>query len=75
MQDIKFSNGVTIPTGTVIAAAVIPTHMDDENYAHAGVFDPWRFSDMRHEDEESSKYQFASSSADYMAFGYGKHAW
>lgn len=75
MQDVTFSNGTTIPAGTMVVAAATATHMDEGNYANATTFDPWRFSDMREEDGESLKHQFVSTSVEYVSFGHGKHAW
>ena len=49
--------------------------MDRENYEDPTIFKPWRFSDMREEDGESTKHHFVSTSSSYMAFGHGKHAW
>ncbi|CAL1693826.1 unnamed protein product [Somion occarium] len=74
MKDIRFSNGLFIPAGTMIVAPAVAMHMDDENYTNADVFDPWRFSDLRGEEGEITKHQFVSTSVDYIAFGHGKHA-
>lgn len=75
MQDLKFANGVVIPAGTVLVAPATATHLDEDNYTNADIFDPWRFSGMRQEDGESLKHQFVSTSVEYVPFGHGKHAW
>ena len=52
-------------------------HLDDAVYADAHTFDPFRFARM-HEaegDAEGTKYQYASTSPDYLAFGHGRHGW
>ena len=51
--------------------------MDDNNYNNAESFDPWRFVEKREsgEEGESVKHQFTNTSAEYLAFGFGKHAW
>ncbi|KAK7686510.1 hypothetical protein QCA50_010108 [Cerrena zonata] len=74
LQDITLSNGTLIPVGTLMVAPVFCTHMDEENYHDASVFNPWRFSDMRDEDGENTKHHFVSTSSDYIAFGHGRHA-
>ena len=75
LQDLRFSDGTVVPSGTLIVAAAMSTHMDEENYPNAEVFDPWRFSNMREEEGEITKHQFVSTSVDYVSFGHGKHAW
>ena len=75
MQDLQFSNGIRIPKGTIVAAAAVPMHMDEEIYPNPNMFNPWRFSDLRQEDGEGLKHQFVSTSAEYVPFGHGRHAW
>ncbi|KAI0071569.1 cytochrome P450 [Panus rudis PR-1116 ss-1] len=75
LQPITLSTGHHIPAGTIVAAPSVSTHLDDEHYSDAEIFNPWRFSDMRDGDSsESTKHQFVSTSPDYIAFGHGKHA-
>lgn len=50
-------------------------HLDEEIYAHAEVFDPFRFSNMRDEAGEGAKHQMVSTSVEYIPFGHGRHAW
>ena len=75
IRDLHFSDGTFVPAGTMLVAAAAAAHVDEENYTNAKVFDPWRFSNMREDDEESTKHQFVSTSIDYLSFGVGKHAW
>ena len=75
LKDLHFSDGTFIPVGTSIVAAASATHMDEENYDHPEIFNPWRFSNIREEDGEATKHQFVSTSVDYIPFGHGKHAW
>lgn len=75
LKNITFSNGTFIPTGTLVAAAASATHFDEDNYLHPEVFDPFRFSNMRDEGGAATKYQYVSTSTDYIPFGLGKHAW
>ena len=44
-------------------------------YKNPTIFNPWRFTDMREENGESTKHHFVSTLPNYMAFGHGKHAW
>ncbi|THG97981.1 hypothetical protein EW026_g4131 [Hermanssonia centrifuga] len=74
LKDLHFSDGTRIPAGTVLVTAANATHLDEENFHNPDIFDPFRFSDMRDEDGESTKHQFVSTSVDYVAFGHGKHA-
>ncbi|GBE89830.1 Cytochrome P450 monooxygenase paxP [Sparassis crispa] len=74
MKDITLSNGTMIPKGTLIVAAAAPMHLDKENYLNADVFDPFRFSNLRAGEGEGTKYQFVSTSPEYIPFGHGKHA-
>ncbi len=75
LVDLTLSDGTLIPAGTICAAAAVPTHTDSENYTNPDIFDPFRFSEMREEEGESTKHQFVSTSADYISCGHGKHAW
>ncbi|KAH9929782.1 cytochrome P450 [Fomitopsis serialis] len=72
--DLRLADGTVIPAGTLLGAAADATHCDDENYDDAGVFNPFRFSDMRQEESERIKHQFVSTSPEYVPFGHGKHA-
>ncbi len=43
-------------------------------------FNPWRFSDLRERCElekrgSGGKHQYVSLNSNYLAFGYGHHAW
>lgn len=52
--------------------------MDDKIYEDAEKFDPWRFVEKGENGEvleESMTHQFTSTSAEYLAFGLGKHVW
>ncbi|EPQ60474.1 cytochrome P450 [Gloeophyllum trabeum ATCC 11539] len=74
MKPFMLSDGTRLPIGTHIACAAMCTHSDNENYVSADVFDGFRFANMREEDGESIKYQFVSTSTDYVPFGHGRHA-
>ncbi|KAK7695491.1 hypothetical protein QCA50_000127 [Cerrena zonata] len=74
MKDYTFSDGTFIPKGTFVSAAVTPMHNDEEYYADATVFNPWRFAELRDGEGESLKHQMASTNKEYLAFGHGKDA-
>lgn len=73
--DLTFSNGITLPAGTYITAPINAIHYDDKHYQDTEVFNPWRFYDLREVSDGPNKYQYVTPSAEYLAFGYGKHAW
>lgn len=68
MEEIIFSDGTKIPTGTHVAVAAGPMHFDDRYYPNAVEFDAYRFYPMRQ--GASTKYQLTSTT-----FGLGKRAW
>ncbi|KAI0778803.1 cytochrome P450 [Trametes elegans] len=74
LQDVTLHDGTFIPRGTSIVVASAGAHHDDNYYANASVFDPFRFSRMRELDGESTKHQFVNTSPTYLTFGHGKHA-
>jgi cytochrome P450 len=74
LRPFTFSNGVTIPAGTVIAAPVTAIHTDGEIYPNPDEFDGFRFANLREHDGVAGQ-QVTSTSADYLTFGYGRHTW
>ena len=75
-KDYTFSDGSIIPQGSFIAASAYSVHMNCEDYPSPEIFKPFRFSSMRDEkEEENLKHQMTATSADYLPFGLGKHAW
>lgn len=74
-KPFTFSNGITIPKGSVIECASGAIHYDDEYHADAGVFDPFRWSKMRENEGEKTKHQMVSTEFEYLPFGHGRHAW
>jgi len=75
MKDFTFSDGTFIPKGTLVVVPSRCLHLDNEHYDNAHVFDPFRFSNVRDEEGDGTKYQFVSTSMEYLSFGHGKHAW
>jgi len=75
LRPFTFSNGVTIPTGTLIAAPAMAIHTDGEIYPNPEEFDGFRFAKLREQDGVPVVGQQATStSAEYLTFGYGRHA-
>ncbi|KDR68414.1 hypothetical protein GALMADRAFT_1044748 [Galerina marginata CBS 339.88] len=74
VKDFTFSNGITLPAGTELAAATYSTHMDDRNYDNPDAFQGFRFAEMHDEVGESMKRHFVSLTPEYLTFGTGRHA-
>lgn len=74
LRPFTFSNGVTVPANTVIAAPATAIHTDRENYPNPDEFDGFRFAKLREHDGVSGQ-QITSTSADHLVWGYGRHAW
>ena len=74
-KDYTLSDGTLLTKGSMIAANLVSTHLDATNYSEPEKFQPYRYYDMRMQNQsESAKTRFASTSASYLAFGHGKHA-
>ncbi|KAF8906748.1 cytochrome P450 [Gymnopilus junonius] len=74
LKDFTFSNGITLPAGTIVAVATYSTHMDDQNYDSAREFQGFRFANLRDEDGEGLKHQFVALEQNFLTFGGGRHA-
>ena len=74
LRPFTFSNGVTVPAGTEIAVPAAVIHTDGEIYPNPEEFDGFRFAELRKHDGASG-LQSTSTSAEYLIFGYGRHAW
>ena len=70
-----FSNGISLPPGTVLGVPILPVHTDETIYHEALVFDGFRFSRIREESGDNAKLHAANTSYDYLNFGHGQHAW
>ncbi|EMD40104.1 hypothetical protein CERSUDRAFT_45258, partial [Gelatoporia subvermispora B] len=73
LKDVYFSDGTLVPAGTLLVAATLATQSDDNLYPNAAEFDAFRFSKLR-EENDSIKYQYATTSPEFITFGHGKHA-
>ncbi|KAH9066645.1 cytochrome P450 [Lactarius vividus] len=75
LRPFTFSNGVTVPAGTLVAVPSAAAHMDREIYPDPEEFDGFRFARLRERDGVTVAGQLATStSAEYLTFGYGRHA-
>ena len=76
MADFTLSDGTFLPKGTIISINAMTNHYDDGHYANASSFDGFRFARKRESSAENeAKHQMVATSSDFLAFGYGKHAW
>ena len=69
VNDFTFSDGTTIPRGTLVSFATQVAHLNNEVYEDPLRFDGFRFSKMR---EVSAKVGMVTSSQDHLAFGHGR---
>ncbi|KAJ7031963.1 cytochrome P450 [Mycena alexandri] len=74
VQDFTFSDGTTVPAGTLVGIPILAAHHDEANYANADSFDGFRFSRMREQVGEGIKHQMVTPSLDFLTFGLGRHA-
>ena len=81
-KPFRFSNGLVIPKGGFVTSSLYSVHRDEDKYPNAMEFKPWRFVDSAAEASASEKnegengaQQYIATGPDYLAFGYGKHAW
>ncbi|KAG5643941.1 hypothetical protein DXG03_009353 [Asterophora parasitica] len=73
-KPFTFSDGTYIPKGTVIAAAAHAMHIDETSYHDPNTFNPFRFVDKTKKENAGRKVDMASTHADFIAFGHGRHA-
>jgi cytochrome P450 len=77
LRPFTFSNGVTVPAGTIVSVPASSTHTDEMNYSNPDEFDGFRFEKLRKIEGHTltSKYQSVSTSTEFLAFGLGRHQW
>jgi cytochrome P450 len=76
MRPFTFSNGVTIPAGTLVSAPSGTIHKDGELYPNPEEFDGFRFVKLRELNVDAmARHQAFSTSPDHLTFGYGRHTW
>ena len=84
LKDFVFSDGVHIPAGTFVCLPLYATHHAEGKYPDPFTFDPNRFisSPQGHGTASTAEkeggprpHQLVTASADYLAWGLGRHAW
>ena len=77
LRPFTFSNGVTVPAGTLVSVPASATHTDERIYKNANEFDGFRFAKLRESegDTTTSRYQAVSTSSEHLSFGLGRHSW
>lgn len=73
-KDFTFSDGTTVPAGSMVVVPFNPVHTDGDNYVNPDKFDGFRFERMRAQEGEEAKHQLLSLGVDYVLFGHGRHA-
>ena len=78
LQDYTFSDGTTVPAGSTVGVGVDSVHHNAELYPDPLRFDGFRFVKMREEaisnGRSSKTFDIVSVNANYLPFGYGRHA-
>jgi len=81
IQPYTFADGTRLPEGTLLATAAQARHFDDNIYTSAHIFDGFRYFEMhnqRYGDDPTMssgmQFQLVSTSANFLAWGYGRHA-
>jgi cytochrome P450 len=89
MKEVVAKDGVTIPSGqhlpqgTKVGIHASPVHRDEEIYADALKFKPFRFcsgglngmADDYSEKVDGNGIPLVTTSSNFMAFSHGRHAW
>lgn len=80
LKPYTFSDGTHIPEGTFLYAGASEMHFDPVHYPEGEHFDGFRFANLRQQqggdryNKEGSRYQLATATSDYLAWGYGRNA-
>jgi cytochrome P450 len=78
LQDYTFSDGTTVPAGSTVSVRVGGAHHNAELYPDPLRFDGFRFVKMREEaisnGSTGKTFDIVSVNANYLPFGYGRHA-
>lgn len=60
MKTHTFSDGTTVPAGTLVCVSPVSIYCDEENYPDAGKFKPFRFVE-----QPDAKRQFTATSIEH----------
>jgi cytochrome P450 len=74
IKDHTFTDGTKVPSGTTVAVALDGVYLNDNIYADALTFDPFRFVKLKEQDSTGRKFDMVTTSNDSLAFGHGRHA-
>ncbi|KAL7268190.1 hypothetical protein RUND412_009197 [Rhizina undulata] len=75
VKDFKFADSDTVfPAGTFLNVPANAVHLDTSIYENPLEYDAFRFSKMREQEGQGAKHQMVSTTKEFLAFGYGKHA-
>jgi len=76
--DYTFSDGTFVPAGTTVSVPTSSVHRDPDTYADPLKFDGFRFVKMKEraalDGHPDKKFEIVTASAEFMAFGQGRHA-
>ena len=77
LRPFTFSNGMTIPAGTLVAVPASAAHRDEQIYANPDDFDGFRFAKLREREGDgvAGRHQMVSTSTEHLAFSLGRHTW
>jgi cytochrome P450 len=77
LRPFTFSNGMTIPAGSLIGLPSSAVHMDRQTYSNPEQFDGFRFSKPHDGDHgvKTTGNSAVSISPDHLVFGLGRRAW
>jgi len=76
LRPFTFSNGMTVPAGTIVGAPLSAIHTDEEIYSNPEEFDGFRFEKLRESSEYgmASRHQAGITSTTHLPFGHGRLA-
>jgi cytochrome P450 len=77
LRPFTFSNGVTVPAGTLVSIPASEANRDERIYSNPDKFDGFRYAKLRESegDTTTSRYQMVSPSSEHLTFGLGRHTW
>lgn len=75
LETFTFSDGTTVPKGTLLGVPLTAIHYDKKIYPNAHEFDGLRFYNLTKLNRDNTKYQWADINLDYLVFGAGVRQW